>query len=143
MYAEIRKAGREIRRVNWIRRAEKQKKRWFSAAFKGKAAYGQRRWERTIREVGSFCLWTGLGLLMLAVSWVLFWKTGEISVSDNRLATDDGRERKEETGKEGEIRPKEGGWSGEVFGIEIQLKDGKIVFFREKEEEIENLPFIR
>ena len=76
----------KIRLVKWKWRARRQKLRWFSSALKRKAAREPRRWKQTMRSVCSFCLWMGLGVFMLVVSWELFWRMGEASVSGALLS---------------------------------------------------------
>lgn len=148
----------KIRLVKWKWRARRQKLRWFSSALKRKAAREPRRWKQTMRSVCSFCLWMGLGVFMLVVSWELFWRMGEASVSGallskgetanekiaDRMERVEGLERKE-AGEKKAVKQKT--WirqgsetgDGERFGIELRIQDGKIVFFREKEENLSGM----
>lgn len=127
------------------------KRKCFSAALKRKSMDKPRQdiwWKRAAGQVCLFGFWLGLGVLMLAASWQLFWRTGEVSFSDtfleekvkkaaanqeaevNRYAKEDlltGQGAESQADRENE------GWTQEIFGIEIRIQDGKIVFFQEKE----------
>lgn len=142
---------RELRRRKFLRRAVKKKKKCFSAALKRKSTDKPRQdiwWKRAAAKVCLFCFWLGLGVLMLAASWQIFWRTGEVSFSDTFLeekvkktAINQEAEVKRyaeeylSTGQEAESQAdrENEGWAQEIFGIEIRIQDGKIVFFQEKE----------
>lgn len=127
------------------------KRKCFSAALKRKSMDKPRQdiwWKRAVAQVCLFCFWLGLGVLMLAASWQLFWRTGEVSFSDTFLEervkkaaanqeAEVNRDAKEDllTGQEAESQAdrENEGWAQEIFGIEIRIQDGKIVFFQEKE----------
>lgn len=53
---------------------------------------------------------------MLVVSWVLFLRMGTASFEQSDIV----QEMQEED------------WSGEIFGVEVRVRDGRIVFFQEK-----------
>lgn len=90
----------------------------------------------------SFGLWMGLGVFMLAVSWELFWRMGKASVSDEVLCEGEMINREKEAIEEETVKKETGvrqgkeAGEGERFGIELRIQDGKIVFFREKEESV-------
>ena len=94
------KLKKEIRRKNWIKRVKKQRKRYLSRALKGSSMRKFTWQKQAFSEMLSFFLWVWLGVLMLAVSWVLFLRMGTASF--------------------------------EIFGVEVRVQDGRIVFFQER-----------
>lgn len=142
---------KEIRRRKFLRQAVKKKKKCFSAALKRKFMDKSRPdmwWKKAAGQVGLFCFWFGLGVLMLAASWQLFWRMGEVSFSDEFLgdqvkegavnqekkvkrSTEECLLTEQEANMQADLEKE--GWTREIFGIEIQIQDGKIVFFQEKE----------
>lgn len=57
---------------------------------------------------------------MLAVSWVLFLRMGTASFEQSDIV--------QETQNTQEMQEED--WSGEIFGVEVRVQDGRIVFFR-------------
>ena len=116
------KLKKEIRRKNWIKRVKKQRKRYLSRALKG--SYMRKfTWQKqAFSEMLSFFLWVWLGVLMLAVSWVLFLRMGTASFEQSDIV--------QETQNTQEMQEED--WSGEIFGVEVRVQDGRIVFFQER-----------
>lgn len=108
----------EKRRQAFIRRARKEKKRWFYLALKyaDKKRIGKRRagsgW-------GRFA-WLAFGGAALGASW-LIWQSGGMGEA----------RRTEDREVFWDI---EGFQERELFGIRIQFNKGQITIFREKEE---------
>ena len=116
------KLKKEIRRKNWIKRVKKQRKRYLSRALKG-SSMRKFTWQKpAFSEMLSFCLWVWLGVLMLAVSWVLFLRMGTASFEQSDIV--------QETQNTQEMQEED--WSGEIFGVEVRVQDGRIVFFQER-----------
>lgn len=101
-------------RFGW--RAKREKRRWFSAAFARRKRVGC--WGRWTEKVGVGLGWGILAVLVVVMSWGILGMTGE--------RTGDYEERV------GDISVDEEGWEGEFFGIEVRVRDGRIVLFREK-----------
>ncbi len=59
---------------------------------------------------------------MLAVSWVLFLRMGTASFEQSDIV--------QETQNTQEMQEED--WSGEIFGVEVRVQDGRIVFFQER-----------
>ena len=116
------KLKKEIRRKNWIKRIKKQRKRYLSRALKGRNTPNHDRWKPAWAEMASFFLWAGLGVFMLAVSWVLFLRMGTASFEQSDIV--------QETQNTQEMQEED--WSGEIFGVEVRVQDGRIVFFQER-----------
>lgn len=129
------KLQKEFYRRKFVKRAKKQKKRYFSAMFKEKQIDKTARRKLAFRRISSFCFWFGLGVLVLIASWELFWRTGESTFSTKPfLANEEDIKVKQE--EESGINQQDDGWTREFFGVEIRIQDGKIVFFKEKDEKI-------
>ncbi|MCI9178431.1 MAG: hypothetical protein HFG50_00205 [Lachnospiraceae bacterium] len=80
-------------------------------------------WQKqAFSEMLSFFLWVWLGVLMLAVSWVLFLRMGTASFEQSDIV--------QETQNTQEMQEED--WSGEIFGVEVRVQDGRIVFFQER-----------
>ena len=116
------KLKKEIRRKNWIKRVKKQRKRYLSRALKGSSMRKFTWQKQAFSEMLSFFLWVWLGVLMLAVSWVLFLRMGTASFEQSDIV--------QETQNTQEIQEED--WSGEIFGVEVRVQDGRIVFFQER-----------
>lgn len=131
------KLKKEIRRKNWIKRVKKQRKRYLSRALKGRTASNLDQWKLAWAEMASFFLWAGLGVFMLAVSWVLFLRMGTASfeqsdiVQESQETQNDPDSQNSQNSKNTQEMQKED-WSGEIFGVEVRVQDGRIVFFQEK-----------
>lgn len=116
------KLKKEIRRKNWIKRVKKQRKRYLSRALK-ESSMRKFTWQKqAFSEMLSFFLWVWLGVLMLAVSWVLFLRMGTASFEQSDIV--------QETQNTQEMQEED--WSGEIFGVEVRVQDGRIVFFQER-----------
>jgi hypothetical protein len=116
------KLKKEIRRKNWIKRVKKQRKRYLSRALKGSSMRKFTWQKQAFSEMLSFFLWVWLGVLMLAVSWVLFLRMGTASFEQSDIV--------QETQNTQEMQEED--WSGEIFGVEVRVQDGRIVFFQER-----------
>ncbi len=116
------KLKKEIRRKNWIKRVKKQRKRYLSRALKGSSMRKFTWQKQAFSEMTSFFLWVGLGVFMLAVSWALFLKMGTASFEQSDIV--------QETQNTQEMQEED--WSGEIFGVEVRVQDGRIVFFQER-----------
>ena len=116
------KLKKEIRRKNWIKRVKKQRKRYLSRALKGSSMRKFTWQKQAFSEMLSFFLWVWLGVLMLAVSWVLFLTMGTASFEQSDIV--------QETQNTQEMQEED--WSGEIFGVEVRVQDGRIVFFQER-----------
>lgn len=116
------KLKKEIRRKNWIKRVKKQRKRYLSRALKGSSMRKFTWQKQAFSEMLSFFLWGWLGVLMLAVSWVLFLRMGTASFEQSDIV--------QETQNTQEMQEED--WSGEIFGVEVRVQDGRIVFFQER-----------
>lgn len=116
------KLKKEIRRKNWIKRVKKQRKRYLSRALKGSSMRKFTWQKQAFSEMFSFFLWVWLGVLMLAVSWVLFLRMGTASFEQSDIV--------QETQNTQEMQEED--WSGEIFGVEVRVQDGRIVFFQER-----------
>ena len=116
------KLKKEIRRKNWIKRVKKQRKRYLSRALKGSSMRKFTWQKQAFSEMLSFFLWVWLGVLMLAVSWVLFLRMGTASFEQSDIV--------QETQNSQEMQEED--WSGEIFGVEVRVQDGRIVFFQER-----------
>ncbi len=116
------KLKKEIRRKNWIKRVKKQRKRYLSRALKGSSMRKFTWQKQAFSEMLSFFLWVWLGVLMLAVSWVLFFRMGTASFEQSDIV--------QETQNTQEMQEED--WSGEIFGVEVRVQDGRIVFFQER-----------
>ena len=137
------KLKKEIRRKNWIKRVKKQRKRYLSRALKGRTAPNLDRWKPAWAEMASFFLWAGLGVFMLAVSWVLFLRMGTASFEQSDIVQESQETQNDpdsqnsqnnqnsQNSKNSQEMQKED-WSGEIFGVEVRVQDGRIVFFQEK-----------
>lgn len=137
------KLQKEIRQRTWISRVKKQRKRYLPRALKGRPVGKPREWEKVFADRVSFFFWMGLGVLMLAVSWTLFWRTGEVSfeyspVIENRVQEENSKKRLDEQERMEISETEKGGetWFREILGVEIRLQEGKIVFFQEKKEKV-------
>ena len=122
MEAQAEKLKKEIRRKNWIKRVKKQRKRYLSRALKGSSMRKFTWQKQAFSEMLSFFLWVWLGVLMLAVSWVLFLRMGTASFEQSDIV--------QETQNTQEMQEED--WSGEIFGVEVRVQDGRIVFFQER-----------
>ena len=116
------KLKKEIRRKNWIKRVKKQRKRYLSRALKGSSMRKFTWQKQAFSEMLSFFLWVWLGVLMLAVSWVLFLRMGTASFEQSDIV--------QETQNTQEMQEED--WSGLIFGVEVRVQDGRIVFFQER-----------
>ena len=116
------KLKKEIRRKNWIKRVKKQRKRYLSRALKGSSMRKFTWQKQAFSEMLSFFLWVWLGVIMLAVSWVLFLRMGTASFEQSDIV--------QETQNTQEMQEED--WSGEIFGVEVRVQDGRIVFFQER-----------
>ena len=116
------KLKKEIRRKNWIKRVKKQRKRYLSRALKGSSMRKFTWQKQAFSEMLSFFLLVWLGVLMLAVSWVLFLRMGTASFEQSDIV--------QETQNTQEMQEED--WSGEIFGVEVRVQDGRIVFFQER-----------
>ncbi len=116
------KLKKEIRRKNWIKRVKKQRKRYLSRALKGSSMRKFTWQKQAFSEMLSFFLWVWLGVLMLVVSWVLFLRMGTASFEQSDIV--------QETQNTQEMQEED--WSGEIFGVEVRVQDGRIVFFQER-----------
>ena len=116
------KLKKEIRRKNWIKRVKKQRKRYLSRALKGSSMRKFTWQKQAFSEMLSIFLWVWLGVLMLAVSWVLFLRMGTASFEQSDIV--------QETQNTQEMQEED--WSGEIFGVEVRVQDGRIVFFQER-----------
>ena len=116
------KLKKEIRRKNWIKRVKKQRKRYLSRALKGSSLRKFTWQKQAFSEMLSFFLWVWLGVLMLAVSWVLFLRMGTASFEQSDIV--------QETQNTQEMQEED--WSGEILGVELLVQDGRIVFFQER-----------
>ena len=116
------KLKKELRRKNWIKRVKKQRKRYLSRALKGSSMRKFTWQKQAFSEMLSFFLWVWLGVLMLAVSWVLFLRMGTASFEQSDIV--------QETQNTQEMQEED--WSGEIFGVEVRVQDGRIVFFQER-----------
>ncbi len=119
---QVEKLKKEIRRKNWIKRVKKQRKRYLSRALKGSSMRKFTWQKQAFSEMLSFFLWVWLGVLMLAVSWVLFLRMGTASFEQSDIV--------QETQNTQEMQEED--WSGEIFGVEVRVQDGRIVFFQER-----------
>lgn len=131
---------KELQRRTWMKRVRRQRKRLISRALRERKCPEGWRWRQAVSQVFSLCLWAALFVFMLAMSWALFWKTGEASYQELRRA---GEEEHSLAGEEGSISVEEEGvgtdlkaWPREILGVEIRIRDGKIIFFQEKKERI-------
>ena len=116
------KLKKEIRRKNWIKRVKKQRKRYLSRALKGSSMRKFTWQKQAFSEMLSFFLWVWLGVLMLAVSWVLFLRMGTASFEQSDIV--------QETQNTQEMQEED--WSGGIFGVEVRVQTGRIVFFQER-----------
>ena len=116
------KLKKEIRRKNWIKRVKKQRKRYLPRALKGSSMRKFTWQKQAFSEMLSFFLWVWLGVLMLAVSWVLFLRMGTASFEQSDIV--------QETQNTQEMQEED--WSGEIFGVGVRVQDGRIVFFQER-----------
>ena len=137
------KLKKEIRRKNWIKRVKKQRKRYLSRALKGSSMRKFTWQKQAFSEMLSFFLWVWLGVLMLAVSWVLFLRMGTASFEQSDIVQESQETQNDpdsqnsqnsqnnQNSKNTQEMQKED-WSGEIFGVEVRVQDGRIVFFQEK-----------
>lgn len=110
--------GQERRRQIFVRRARREKRRWFHLALR--VAGQQRGQKRQMEGAGRLLVWLLFGGTALGASW-LIWQssgTGEIRRTEEQAAVLDGQ----------------AAWERELFGVRIQFDKGQITIFREREE---------
>ena len=135
------KLKKEIRRKNWIKRIKKQRKRYLSRALKGRNTPNHDRWKPAWAEMASFFLWAGLGVFMLAVSWVLFLRMGTASFEQSDIVQEgqetqngpDSQNNQNSQNSKNIQETQEEDWSAEILGVEVRVQDGRIIFFQEKQ----------
>lgn len=106
----------EIWRWRFVWRAGRGKRRWFAAAFGGRKRFGGLgRWAG---KAGEVLRWGVLAVFVVVMSWGILEMTGErMGAYEERV---------------GDVLENGEGWEGEFFGVEVRVRDGRIVLFRER-----------